>query len=920
MAGIGFSIGMPDFRWKIWGEHLAVEKLGCDFSIENPFGAPAGSTNPSIRREVAVGVHGTVDIEGVPVFVRAGSEDGFSVCGRLEAAQKIPLRKLLATYAPDVPPPTDLTVDNLAFSVASDGSLSMAMALAGQPHPWVIDVGPSKLEIQDISLALQRAASGTTSGAFAGTVAFGKYARITTRLDIPGAFQIRGVFPKINVSHLIESLCDQKAALPGGFDFVLTNASLLIAKQGDNLSLLAGASIPGFGTLMFQVKKTAATGWGFAFGMSLGAGRISKLPGLGGLRSIDDSFKLEKVLVVASSFADAAFTFPDMAQLNRPQLGTGNLALPSQASGVVAGLMMFAEWRLDAGSKEQGLVRSLLGLGEVQQASLVIGADPMKDFRLHVSEQGTIQKHPFRFKFGVELAGGKPTFFLTGSLAANIQGHPQTFDLTTAFVPSGAFLAATVQGGTAIDCGPFKLSNLALQVGVNWAGVPSLGVAATIDVKTFESSIAVFFDSTDPSRSLVAGSLGDLTAKDVMGALVGGNLHTPIDEVLEGIAIQGTHRFTIAGDLTDELDGLQIDKVSAAFAAAGVTIPSASTQVLLVVNKKGQRWHLTDLTVMRHYQLKRAGDRIQVEIAPQFYFAPMPTFIGTIKYPQGFYLNAAISMFGFDAKATIDISRGRGFAVDAQMDRIVLVNDRLFSITAARGGGGPKVSIATFSQADNPVPEYRLPHVYINGQLTILGIKNSVYATASTAGLSFELAGNLVPGVHFDVDARFGKSSLEAGGQVKIGVGTIDLGPLGKAKINTDISASIDIDIDTDVELMMEASFDFAGQRVNLGRFQVDASEDALVKLPATLTKKMEAGLRNLFGDAARWANAVGAGVIDGVSDTEKVFKDVYKKSDKEAKELARTASKGVNKAEHAVEHEVSKDVKKVKKVFKKIF
>ncbi|HLL55874.1 MAG TPA: hypothetical protein VK447_20090, partial [Myxococcaceae bacterium] len=325
--------------------------------------------------------------------------------------------------------------------------------------------------------------------------------------------------------------------------------------------------------------------------------------------------------------------------------------------------------------------------------------------------------------------------------------------------------------------------------------IPSLGIAATIDVKKFSSSVAVFFDSTDPSRSLVAGSISSLTAKDVLDTLVGGNLKTPIDGVLEGIAIKGTQEFTIPGDLTDELDGLVFDKVSTAFSAAKVSIPSSSQSLSIVPKAKGSSWHLTDLVAMRHYELDKQGDKIRVQVAPQFYFAPQDTSIGTLKFRQAFYLNAAISFAGFDAQATIDISPNKGLSIDARMDKISIVDDKLFSIAALQGGGGPRISVSTFSQPQKPEPEFRTPHFYVNGSLTMLGLKRGIYASVTTQGVDFELVGKLVPGVHFDLDARFGKGGLGATGKVKVGVGTVDLGPLGKAKINTDVEVELDLDI-----------------------------------------------------------------------------------------------------------------------------
>lgn len=1026
--GLTFTVGMPGLVWKVWEDAIVVRDISCRFEVR---GTAPQST-------LAVTLMGTVEIEGVPLSVMARSANGFSLYAKLEGAQTIPLEKLMKTYAPGVPPPSDLTVKTLALMVAPGRSWSMSMQLAGSPKPWTVPLGKSDITINDVSLNLSQTKGASVTGAFSGTASFGKTLTLSVGYTIPGSFAIRGVFPKVNLTQLIEELCDQRATLPGGFDLVLENASVLIQKQNDAYTFRAATSVKDFGLFAVEVRKVSGGKWGFAAGMDMGSSGLSKLPGLGALKSIEDSFKLQKLMLVLASFEDATFAFPDMAQFNQPQLGSGKVAVPAQGSGVIPGLMVYAQWQLDDNSREQKLLKTLLGLGGTQSAAMAIGADPAKDFRLYVNQKTTIQKQPFQCSFGVQISSGKPSFFLTGSLVAKIQGQTQTFDVATAFVPGGAFLSATMKGATGVDCGPFTLSNLALQIGANWVGLPSLGIAASIDTKGFSSSVAVFFDSTDPSRSLVAGSISGLTAKDVVSAFAG-NLPSPLDEVLKTIAIQGTHQFALPGDVADSLDGLALDKVSTAFAGAKVTIPSSTQQLALVAKTKGTSWHLTDLTLMRHYELEKKDGQVQARISPQFYFAPQATSIGTIRFPQAFYLNAAITFAGFDAAATIDISPNKGISIDAQMDKIVILDEKLFSISALQGGGGPKISLSTFNQPDHAVKEFRPPHFYINGSTIILGVKRGIFASVTTRGIEFELTGQLVPGVKFDLDARFGKSGIGANGTVKVGVGTIDLGALGKAKINTELEVEVDLDIDSrarDVStgtntswpagatllenengslvfqgdgnlvlyrtsgtspapvwasntqgrqgtqvafqgdgnlvmytrqgapiwasntggsgatrltlqsdgnlviyngtnqakwntgtstggsgpsLEMESSFEFAGQRIDIARFRIEAKADTFTKLPDIISKKVEEALKDVFKDMNTWANAVKGGVMDGVNDTSKVFKDVYGKSEKEAKDLANSVNKGVNQATKTVENTAKSVTKSTTKAIKKM-
>jgi hypothetical protein len=914
------TIGAPGCRWRIWGDHVDLTDIGLRFNVVNPLGIGG-------RASFQADVFGTAEIEGVPVEIKASKDSGgFLLAGRLKEKETLPLKRLMKAYLPAIPAPADLTIDDLRVSIDATG-LQLAGAAAQKPETWKLALGPGNLTVSDVIFDFIVPGSGSVMGMFRGNIGFGKDIMLSMAYTIPGSFALRATTEKLSLSHLRSTLSNQKLLLPAGFDITLPSSTILIEEQSGSLRFQLATKVDGVGYFAFEAQSVGGGAWGFAAGMDLGSAKPSALPGLGAISAFEKMVQLEKLALIVASYDNAKFQFPDLAKFQNPLIGTGKVALPPQSGGLRAGLNIFAEWRIDESDKTQNLLTKLLGLNGTLGITLQVGTDTL---RLFVRRDAKIAGYPMSCEFGLMTSFGPsgapaPSWFLTGSLKLSIQGQPQTFDVTAAFVAGGAFMSATMKGATAVNCGPFKLSNLALQIGVNWAGIPSLGVAATIDVKNFSSSVAVFFDSTDPSRSLVAGSISSITAKDVMNAFVGG-LQTPLDEVLKTIAIRGTHEFSIPGDLTDELDDLVFDKVAAAFATAKVTIPSSSQQLSIVPKTRGASWHLTDLLTMRHYELDKKGNKIQVRVAPQFYFAPQPTFIGTIRFPQAFYLNAAISFAGFDATATVDISPNKGFSIEAQTDKLVILDEKLFSIAALQGGGGPKISVSTFTQPDNPVVQFRLPHFYVNGSLTMLGVKQGIYATVSVHGIDFELVGQLVPGVNFDLDARFGKSGLGAGGRVKVGVGTIDLGALGKAKINTDLEVEVDIEIDNgangnggDAYIELESSFSFAGQHVNIGKFRLDVKSDTFVQLPSIVAKKVEEALRDVFKDATKWANAVNNGVMDGVSDTSKVFKDVYGKSEKEAKDLAKNMSKGVNQATNAVEN-VAKDAgKSAKKTIKKV-
>src|SRR5262249_15043300 len=139
------------------------------------------------------------------------------------------------------------------------------------------------------------------------------------------------------------------------------------------------------------------------------------------------------------------------------------------------------------------------------------------------------------------------------------------------------------------------LSNLALVIGADWEGIPSLGIACTLTVKSFNSALAIFFDSTDPSRSMVAGAVSDLTLREVVETLARSRVPREIERVLHDVALLHTKEFTIDGALADDLDNLKLDRVAAAFAANGTSLSTSSRDVLVVVGQKGKTWFLTNM-------------------------------------------------------------------------------------------------------------------------------------------------------------------------------------------------------------------------------------------------------------------------------------------------------------------------------------
>lgn len=902
---VAVEVGMPGLTWTVWKDDLVVRDLACRFEVSDPFGA-------SGKRSVAVTVMGTVEIEGVAIAIKARSDQGFSLYAAMVDGSTIPLGRLMKRYASGVPAPADLTVTGLRLALAPGKSYSMATTVEGVPKPWQIQVGRSKLTVGQLALALA-CTGGKVSGSFAGTATYGKDLTLDIRYAIPGDVAIRSVIEDIKLSELIGKVASQAGSLPKGFDLTLPSTSVLIQKRGSDYVFQVGTQLEELGMFGFEVRKVAS-GWGFAAGLVL-LGPLSKLPGLGALAPLERSFALEKLLVTVSSFDDASFQFPDMAQLQVPRLaGKGELALPPQ-TGMTAGLCAYGQWAIDLEDRQQNMLSKFLGLPSRLAVALQVGKDPAKQSKLYVDFTTTVHGNPLSCRFGAMMQNGKPALFLDGELSTTIDDQPVVFSVTMLLVTSGMFLSGTMAGTVAL--GGVKLSNLAVMTAVSWSGIPSLGLAATIDVSSFSSSIAVMFDSTDPSKSLFAGSVSDLTLADVASTLAGAKkLPNDLRKVLAGFGLSGTQPFSIPAATSTALDDLELEAVAQAFKAAGVPISSAPGSTLLVVGKAGKSWQLTDLrNKMRHYQLEKKGKNIRVTVNAQVYCAPQATTIGKLRFDQGFYLNGTLTVLGVSSTTTVEVSPNKGLAIDTSIDRsVVIYKKSFFSLSDKSGKKGPRLSVSTFSQPTRKDPRFRKPHFYLDGQIVLLGVKSSAFVQVTSGGAKFaieneqsaKLGGKGVSGrakTQMRLSGQVGAKALTAGGKVSVELsGSLTLGKLKAGGKSVDLGK---IKLDFAVEATTEVGFANGKAYAKLsGRFvfqkekfsfktTLSVDQASLAKVERVVSKELEKLFTDAIKGPEKWVKWVNKGAVEGFKDAKKAaktLKNVYRKSSKDTAKLLKGA------------------------------
>ena len=871
----GVTVALPSLDTTVL-PGFTVRRLAADFTVANPFGP---------GRALSASLGGSLEFLGAPFEVVVDLTGG-TATAQLAGGVSLPLSRLFGEAG--LPAPPDLTISQMQLGIARDGSWSVAAGMAPVPG-WTLDLGPTAVTVRDVTVLASKPKSGAASGSFSGRLVIGEL-DLAVSYATPGDFLMRAELPDVSLSQMIGALTNQAVALPGGFDLDFTDGVVLIRRTASDLEFLFATTMSDLGTVAFQAKRVG-TKWGFAAGIDLSGVRLSQIPGLDVLSFFEDVFSLDQLVIVASSFDDPAFTFPSLAVFDAPLLRAGNLRLPG--SGVIAGLNVSARWTLNT-SREQGMLRTLLGLDPSLGVTLQVGANPAADSRLYVSYSTTIQGHPFQCQFGGQLRNRQLSLFLTGMLQASIDGQPVRFDVTLLFVPNGAFISGSMLG--TVSFAGISLSNLALVIGVSWEGIPSLGIAATLTVASFQSSLAVFFDSTDPSKSMLAGALSDLSLKDVVDTFTAGQLPSEIDDVLPRVALVGTRAFTVPADVGQALDDLDVARVSAAFASAGVSLPSAASQTLVVARDSGDKWSITDMSTMLHYGLERGGNGIRVTLDPQFYVVPQTTNLGALRFEEGIFLNTGVEILSFGGEATVLVKPTQGISVDGRLKRVVLGTEALFSVESTDGTTGPRISAATYTRADEPDPERRGPHFVADGRINLLGFQRELRIVLNSSGFSFDAGAELPgpPGVtlaSFQVHGRFGGTELDVSGTFDVGLGSLDLGPLGTVDVDTGAHGDLDIGArGTDVWARLSGGFQFLGDGMSIGPVSLDITPDALLHLPERVAELAIDALKEILKDPRKWVMLIARGIIRGVLRIGDVLRRIYQLTPEAAAKLLRGA------------------------------
>ena len=236
----------------------------------------------SVAEAVTAQFSGTVDINGTKLLLTSDYKSNSAIAyggalpiafsGKMAPDQSVSLKTLVDKLMgglvdlPDEVPNLDLTELDLSLTPKTGEFVVNAAAM----DPWKIPVGINGLELDDITLNLNRSISEngkkTITGVIGGEL---EVAGTSFRSDytFPGNFRLKGAVPSLKLSPVLQDLCGSSILrdipVPTSVLAVdFSNITVTVAPQSKLFSLSANSPL---GTVELMVKKIASQ-WGFIVG------------------------------------------------------------------------------------------------------------------------------------------------------------------------------------------------------------------------------------------------------------------------------------------------------------------------------------------------------------------------------------------------------------------------------------------------------------------------------------------------------------------------------------------------------------------------------------------------------------------------------------------------------------------------------
>jgi hypothetical protein len=803
-------------------------------------------------------------------IVLGGTLPDFTLWGELEAGCEVDVSALVLYLIPTAQGIPSIRL--IYFEFGCQPSPPAYSISASFETDWVLDVSPFQMAVTSAWVKLAygpptgEAGGGTpsTTGTIGGTISFDISGSDPIVFDVlytmPGQFSVQGRIERLSLLQAIPRLANMEMALPKNFNLTFTDCSVAICdgSSGDSGSLefQLTATVEELGSVSFEAMEVGSQ-WGYAAGLDMGDVSLAKVPGLEALAPFDQYFAFKELMLVVSTASFSDFVFPGS----------------STPRAITQGIYAYAVIDLDS-RQELSLLRNFLKLSIELSITLHVTEDVVGS-SLSASMGGVVEGMTITGTFGATMSEDllALTLYMSGTLETTLQGQPITFNFRLSFVPNGAYLSGGYDG--TINFVIVQLTNLQVEIGIDWEGIPTIGFGATIDTADLDSSVMVLLDSTDPNLSMFVASLSDITLGTCVRNLCNiadvQSVPAEIMSTLDQIGLEGTQEFHLddtGGALSSALNNRDVQAVTTAFAAAGITLASDPLSVIISVNTANQLWHVTNTASngtttqsVLHYRLaKEEGqDSIRGTVDPQLYAVPAPTHLGSTSLSPGYSTSGALDLFGFKAELDVTIVPTLGLTIEAAFSRISFTvgGYTVFSLTSADGTTGPWLSVCSYLDATHT------PHISATGSVNLLGvIALSVQMNFSASGGEFQSAASVSDVAQYTFGGGYTDQNqlrMWANGSANVRVKTdLDFGELGHVQFDAGVGYSYSVDVSDSPSASASGNFEFGRASFSIPAFPLPLDTASLASLPEDAIGQVKDQLYAFLQDSAQWLTWLG--------------------------------------------------------------
>lgn len=505
----------------IFKSNLEITIAGNKFEIENTHMNISYADN-----EYSGSIHGMFSLDNVSFSVNASSQShGWEFTCKsddtveLDSIITVLLHKSGLSIDSSLPS-IQLKDTSIQWNTSGEG-FNIAAKIESDSK---INLGVTSLTLKGLDFDITHS-EGKTTGNIKGSTDIGQI-KIDVNYDLSKGAIIDADLGTVNISRIAETLCGEnlldKIGLPSGFpDFELKNCKLQLSAQDS--SAIISSDLEGYGMSVFELKKVDGK-WGFIFAAV-----------------IDDDFKFQKIAgflkpIDSFNFSDSALV---VSTINADKFQVPGK--PDLSGEVTKGLNFLMNLSMNDCSELEQIQKILHLHIYVLKIHLAVGADGsalmegMFDGSFSLVEGVTLTKTGLR----VRLQSGNLIFSLVVAVSVDI-GDKLLFTGEMAVQPNGASLAATMQGEWHKPFGVngLTLSDVALAVGISGQGIPTVGIAGSVEVKNLEGELAVLFNSQAPQQSALKLAFNEFYVKTVL-ELCDENILDAIPDKLEVVLDSG---------------------------------------------------------------------------------------------------------------------------------------------------------------------------------------------------------------------------------------------------------------------------------------------------------------------------------------------------------------------------------------------